>query len=156
MGRESDRSASCSSRLRQQPGRPRWTRQTVGQRPQRRARRGQGPGERQIQRERLERDRQRDRNSDREREAATEIERTRNRPARGCHRDRAYTKWQRPSKQFKHITELNKSSSDVEADMTDKQTEAKTETTRGSGRQKDIMREKKTDTENLAETAKEV
>ncbi len=56
---------------------------------------------------------------------------------------------QRPSKPFNHVTELNKqilNSSDTpraeaEMDHTDRQTEAKTETRRGAGREKDIMRE---------------
>ena len=37
-----------------------------------------------------------------------------------------------------------------------RQTEAKTETRRRAGRQKDIMKEREPETENLAETAKEM
>ena len=47
-----------------------------------------------------------------------------------------------------------KTHSSSETDQTDRQTEAKTDMRRGSGREEDIMRKREPETENLAETAK--
>ena len=44
----------------------------------------------------------------------------------------------------------------AETDQTDRQTEAKTETRRGAGREEDVMRKREPATENLAETATEI
>ena len=66
---------------------------------------------------------------------------------------------------FNHVTELNKQIlnsidtrplCEAETDQTDRQKEVMTETRSGAGREKDIMRKGEPETENLAETAKEI
>ena len=44
----------------------------------------------------------------------------------------------------------------TESTQQGRQTEAETETRRGAGRENDLMREREPETENMAETAKEI